>query len=335
MMTTEGNPTIPLNFNGPNGTPTYCTPDPTGAPGACTVASSKNFGVRTNPNFGLSQYYTAAAWSSYHSLQVSLDKRLSHGFQFDINYTYAHALDDGQKVNADATSGNYAGQNTLGFLQLGDKGPSFTDIRHNGRANLIYHAPNISSDRLWAAPLHGWWFASIISMQTGYPFNPTVGVDRSLSNNQNVSIRPNLDASYNPATVITGNVNQWFNPTMFDLQPAGTLGNAGRNILRGPGLKNVDFSMNKDTKVRWLGEQGNIQFRAELFNIFNHPNFLAPLGNMWAGASGVCGTANCTTGTAPSGQFGSPGVNIVKGAGAITATATNSRQVQFGLKVVF
>jgi len=352
MMTTEGNATIPLNFNGPGGTPTYCIPDnsATAKLGACTVASSANFDPRTNTNFGQTQHYTAAAWTFYNGLQVSLTKRITHGLQFGANYTWSHALDDGQKVNSDAGSGAYAGQNTVGYLQLGDKGPAFTDIRHNARFNVTYHAPNVASDRLWAAPLHGWWFGSIMSFQTGYPFNPSEG-GRSLENNGNTTDRPNLDPSYNPATVITGDPNNWFNPTMFDLPAAGTLGNAGRDILRGPNLKDVDLSFNKDTRAHWLGEQGNIQFRVEVFNIFNHPNFLAPAGTMWAGAFGTCGAANCTTGTSASGQFcgtlaGQPyfvsgcqvpilnaGGSIT--AGKITATSTHSRQMQLALKVVF
>ena len=127
---------------------------------------------------------------------------------------------------------------------------------------------------------------------------------------------------------------------MFDLPPAGTFGNAGRNMLRGPGLKNLDLSVNKDTKIRWLGEQGNLQFRVEFFNLLNHPNWLAPSGVMWAGAP-----SGTTVGTAASGQFGSgTGVNAVPilhdsagnlTAGQITGTSNKSRQIQLALKVVF
>jgi hypothetical protein len=124
-------------------------------------------------------------------------------------------------------------------------------------------------------------------------------------------------------------------------------------MLRGPGLRNVDISINKDTKVRWLGEAGLVEFRAELFNVLNHPNWLAPGGTMWAGAP-----SGTTTGTAASGQFcGSTqptstngvfdpyfvsgcAVPIVNSGGSITAgqitsTSTKSRQIQLALKIVF
>src|ERR1019366_7105828 len=77
---------------------------------------------------------------------------------------------------------------------------------------------------------------------------------------------------YDPGTVITGNPNQWYNPNMFTLQTAGTLGNVGRNTLNGPGFSNWDFSINKDTGLRMLGENGKVQFRAEIFNALNHAN---------------------------------------------------------------
>src|SRR5439155_17938988 len=125
----------------------------------------------------------------------------------------------------------------------------------------------------------GWWIASIISVQSGLPLNPIIG-NRSLSNNPaaagTANDRPNLAPSFNHATVITHNPSNWFNETMFDLPLAGTLGNAPRNFLRGPDLKNVDFAINKDTRFPALGEQGIVQFRADFFNILNRPNFANP-----------------------------------------------------------
>jgi hypothetical protein len=334
-MTTEGNPTVPLNFSGPNGTPTYCTPNAVGVGqvGSCTSGSTSGFDARINPNFGLTQFYTGDAWSDYQGLQVSLNKQTTHGLQFGLSYTWSHAFDDGQKVNSDAGSTAYSGQNTLGYLNLGDKGATFTDIRQNARINLTYHAPNYKSDSLWASPLHGWWFGSVMSFQTGLPFNLSDS-GRSYENNGNVQSRPNLDPSYNAGTVITGNPNDWFNPTMFDLQAAGTLGNAPRDFLRGPTLKNVDLSFNKDTKIKKLGEQGNLEFRAEIFNILNHPNWSAPAGTI---LGSIPKTLNI--GTMASGQFGTgsglTAVPISGSVGQITSTANKSRQIQLALKVVF
>jgi hypothetical protein len=327
-QTTEGNPTIPVGY-GPNGLPFYClTAAGTEATLANSTCTNSNFQPRTNPAFGLTQYYTAGADTYYHSLQVGVNKRVSHGLQLQFNYTYSKNLDDGQKVNSDSGSVAVDGE-TIGQLYE-DKGVAFVDATHNMRANVIYHAPNVGGDKMWARPLHGWWFGSIISYQTGFPVNIIDGTNRSLQNNTNISDRPNLDPSFNPNTVVTGNPNEWFNPTMFDLQPAGTLGNAPRDFLRGPKLVNEDLSFNKDTRLKWLGEQGNVEFRAEMFNIWNHANYALPSGSIWSAPSGSA------VGTTPSGQFGAVGGPTVSPtSGQITATANKSRQIQLALKVVF
>jgi hypothetical protein len=146
---------------------------------------------------------------------------------------------------------------------------------------------------------------------------------------------------YNASTVTTGNPAQWFNPDMFTLAPMvtapgsttvctsstcgtgttyGTLGNAQRGLLRGPGLDDLDFSINKDTRLPFLGEQGNLEFRAEIFNIVNHPNFGMPSASVFSGA-----TSNYSPySVAPSSS-----------AGAVTSTIGTSREIQLALKVVF
>jgi hypothetical protein len=120
--------------------------------------------------------------------------------------------------------------------------------------------------------------------------------------------------------VITGTVGQWFNPNMFAIQPVGTMGAVGRNTLREPGLTDWDLSINKDTAVRALGEAGEVEFRAEMFNILNHANF-GPAGNA---------------------IFSGKGDAITDGFSAenpaftgILSTSTSSRQIQFALKVMF
>ena len=108
--------------------------------------------------------------------------------------------------------------------------------------------------------------------------------------------------------VIIGSPNEWFNPNAFTLPTPGTYGNVGRGVYSGPGLADVDFSIFKNTKVT---ERTTLQFRAELFNILNHANFGTP--NAVVFSSGT----------------------VSPSAGLITATATTSRQIQFGLKLIF
>jgi hypothetical protein len=136
---------------------------------------------------------------------------------------------------------------------------------------------------------------------------------------------------YNANTVITGNPNQWFNPLMFTLQPlvpcpnnpgltCGTLGDVSRGFLRGPGLTNWDFSLVKDTAIPLLGEQGRLQFRAEVFNILNHANFAMPSGAVFSGSTKDLGSYSETP---------------IATAGQITSTATAARQIQLALKLIF
>ncbi len=134
----------------------------------------------------------------------------------------------------------------------------------------------------------------------------------------------------------------WFNPNMFELQPTtytptagpgcapanlncytGRLGDSGRNILRGPGFDNWDFSLVKDTKVGFLGEAGNIQFRAEFFNLLNHTNFAVP------GSSSLQIFNGPVTETSPFQE--APGAS----SGLIQSIVGNPRQIQFALKVIF
>ena len=103
-------------------------------------------------------------------------------------------------------------------------------------------------------------------------------------------------------------------------EPKGFLGTVTRNLLRGPSLTDVDLSINKDTALRILGEHGNLQFRVEVFNLLNHPNFGMPSGNVFAGTL----TDKTNYVEAPLGT-----------AGSITKTVTTSRQIQLALKVVF
>jgi hypothetical protein len=118
----------------------------------------------------------------------------------------------------------------------------------------------------------------------------------------------------------------WLNPNCYSLQAPGTLGNAGRNTLIGPGLMDVDFAVLKDTRVPKISEAFRIQFRAEFFNLFNHPQLGQPNISLFTqGAAGACTITGlgCGSLSPTSGQITSLGGN------------TAARQIQFGLKFLF
>ena len=328
----EANPVIPAGVA--NGIPYYCNPTD-GTPGPPTFAHPCSVGLtaRPNPLLGVVNDEEPSGQSWFNSAQVVLTKRLGNGLQFQSSYTYERMIDNGiGQSSGDAT---FNGQ--IPQRQDLDKAVSNYNVPNNWRFNAIYHIPNLKSENFAAKLEHGWWAATIISVQAGQPFDLTAGVVRSLAPAAvGYSDRPSLDPSFNYSKLITGNPNQWFNPTMFDLQPAGTYGNAPRDLITGPNLRNVDFSLDKDTHLPWLGEAGILQFRAEVFNIMNHPNFGIPnlsLFSLSSAGAVPCGGQAGTTVTCPGAAPATITVN--PNAGKILTTVTHSREIQFSLKVIF
>ena len=313
---------------------------------------------RTNPNFGTLITDQTTGISNYNSLQLVVAKRLSRGLQFQGAYTYGNAKSTG--------TGQLSGISCVAGMDSGvtanekatDYGPACTDVRHNIRISTLYYFPTPKSKGFLSKVAGGWWTGNIISFNTGFPFSPYIGSNRSDSGNRATGLdRPNINTQtiaqgstqtdalghsyvaaanfvpYNPNTVILGNPNEWFNVDMFSLQPfvpcpgttgsCSTLGDVSRGLLRGPGLINWDFSLVKDTRVRWLGEGGNIQFRAEFFNILNHPNFATPA------AAAIFAGGNAASLAGAYSQAPNPNV------AALSTTTNTSRQIQFALKVIF
>jgi len=346
----EGNPTIPIAVV--NGVQYW----PSSAP-LCQIGIIPT--CRINPNFGSVNTNNTVGVSYFDSLQVVVSKRLSSGLEAQGAYTYGHSLDTpiGQLVGADCGAAPGMDTGLSSNTRANDYGPSCFDVRHNFHMSLLYHFPNFKSNGVLSKFVDGWWMGNIISLQTGLPFTPILANNRSNSGNlSNMADRVDINTQsisqgtiltnarggayvtgtnfilYNPKTVITGNPNQWFNPNMFHMQPmvpcpndaaltCGTLGDAARGILRGPGLGDWDFSLVKDTAVSLLGEQGSVEFRGEIFNSLNHPNFGMPASaTVFNGAASVLGAYQQTP---------------LAGVGQITTTVTTSRQIQFALKLIF
>src|SRR5262249_38756479 len=148
----------------------------------------------------------------------------------------------------------------------------------------------------------------IVTVHSGTPFTPTTGFNRSRSGDTSAPDRPNLKPGITKVTIYD-NPNRYFDPTAFELPPAGYFGNARRNIFSGPRFANVDFTLHKATSV---SERLRTEFRAEFFNILNHANFDLPSGQIFDGTGQYLGSA-----------------------GRISSTVNTSRQIQFGLKLIF
>ncbi|MDP9053241.1 MAG: TonB-dependent receptor [Acidobacteriota bacterium] len=261
--------------------------------------------ARRNPALGTFSTPEPISSSRYHSLQTIVNRRFSHNVEAQLAYTWSKCIDNGAFAvgSFNGITSTPAGLENP-YNQSVDRGPCSYDTPHVLRANTVASLP-FHGNRL----VEGWQISGIVSAYSGLPFNVYTGYDRAgLGPIVNYS-RPNYVYGCDPYAGAK-TVNQWFNPNCYTLQDIGTLGNTGRNSLRGPGYFNMDVSLLKDTRIT---EQFKLQFRAEFFNVLNHENFALP-GSFLFSSAGRIGTA-----------------------GQITQTSGNSnpRQIQFGLKLNF
>ena len=271
-----------------------------------TVAQGQQYipgpaATRPNPFLGAGFFYYSEGNSSYNALQIDVSKRVTHGLAFRANYTWSKSLD----VNSAPTGaqGNNQSQMIMDRYDLPrDLGLSALNSPQQVSLTTTYNLP-FGKGKLWG----GWQFNQITTLLAGFPFTPVIGANRSGDGDIRNPDRPSLNPSFT-GSVVTGNPYQWFNPNAFILPIAGTYGNLGRGVYSGPGLADFDVSISKMTA---LSERMRLQFRAEFFNILNHPNFGAPNDTVFSG-----NTFNAS-------------------AGLINTTATNSRQIQFALKLMF
>jgi hypothetical protein len=302
-------------------------------------------GHNLNPNFGSTPQIVTDAASNYNSLQIGLQRRFVSGLAFQGSYTYSHSIDTASgPFPSDWVSEPGVSQN---FTDLqADRGNSAFDRRNVFIGNLLYDLPFGPGQR-WGrdergatAKLAGGWRVGIIGqLLSGAPFTPVLGFNNSLTASSFPADRPNIRSGVIPCNAVTGNVNKWFDPTIFVLpntpDAAGNIfGDASRNSLCGPSLKNFDFSLIKHTQ---LNEIVSLEFRSEFFNVFNHPNFAVPDNTQGPNGTGGNGDAIFTgraSGCDPATD--SLGCGILAGnAGRIFSTVTSARQIQFALKVIF
>ncbi len=260
----------------------------------------------------------------YNSLLTVLNRRFTRSIQAQAAYTYSKCLDIGAFGLASFNGVGFTPSVVMNpFNQANDRGPCSYDITHilrvNGTVALPFHGNRF---------VEGWQISGILSRYSGVPFNVNTGFDRAglvVNNTPRPNYTPNnpevtVNGKFYPACnnqPFIGSLTMWFNPNCYALEPVGTFGNTGRNTLRGPGFFNTDIALTKDTKV---SEQFRIQFRAEFFNIFNHPNLWLPGNNVFTAPN----AAN------PLGAFSGS-------AGVITGSNPGStpRQIQLGLKLIF
>jgi hypothetical protein len=286
---------------------------------------------RINPNLASTVQIVTDGQSVYNAGEVSLQRRFSMGFSTGVSYTYSRSIDDQSGTfPSDYTSESGISQNY--FNRKGDRGRSSFDRTHAFVWNFVYDLPfQRPGSELWAG---GWSVSGILSLYSGLPFTANLGsFDNSGIRSIAFADRPNLKPNVN-ACANTGDPQGWFDPEIFTLPAPGQYGNAGRNIMCGPSLQSFDFALSKRFS---LSERAKLQFRAEIFNVFNHANFDVPINTQGPAGSGGNGSA-IFVGRRPGCDASTDSLAcgiIAPDAGRIARTVTTSRQIQFGLKFFF
>jgi hypothetical protein len=251
-------------------------------PGQSTTSNTQQ--RRLYPLLGRIEQERTDAYSNHNAIQLSIEKRYSHGFSLLSNYTFGKTLG----LNQTEGAGGQGPRDPLNWRL--DYGRLPYDIRHNWVTSLIWEIPTGSlANPLARQVLHGWNLTGIFSIHTGAPFSVLSGRDNSLT-----SIgKDTADLVGNPS--LSGDrsrnqqIAQWFNTAAYVVNAIGTYGTSGVNVLTGPKFFNLDTGVLKDFKV---SESKRFQLRFESFNILNHANLNNPDGTVTSPTFGrITGTS--------------------------------------------
>jgi hypothetical protein len=244
----------------------------------CTNASAANNFCRSIPNQGPTRLRTNSGMSIYHSLQTSLEKRLSSGFSAGLHYTYSSFIDTMSEI-FNVSSGEIAVAQDS-YNRRADRARSSFDRPHRVAGNFVYELPYFRDQRGFTGLLlGGWQFNSQFSLQSGSPFTPLNGSDpaaalASISALVGNAIRPNLNTTLDLSSMSVEEIVRAGGGSLFrTITAAQRVGNAGRNILRSDGINNIDFGILKNTRI---GENQRLQLRADFFNFTNSRDFGIP-----------------------------------------------------------
>jgi len=272
-------------------------------------------GTRPYPAFGQVSWRGNKSNSSYQALSVAVKRTFSRGLLLSANYQWSHEIDNGSDGSGDGDS--LIAENVN--CQLCERASGIFDVRHVFNMNAVYQLPfgpgkrYLNQPGLWSKVAGSWELTSTALARTGFPVNVTV--DRSASavpdGNTNDQ-RPNIVPGVSLTPPGGAAIGEWINPAAFSVPAPGTFGNAPRDVARAPGAWQMDLGLGKRIS---LTESTQLQFRTEVFNIFNHPQYGLPQSDLSAGP-GEFGAIISTVNTGPVGT-GTP------------------RQIQFALRLTF
>jgi len=304
----------PANLAGPNGPPSQSN----NFNGLDLIAHNINCCVGREPT----QLYNSNG--IYHGFQTAVQKVVGHGLSFQASYTFSRNIDTSSGSGIGDPYVNSISSSLYYWDQSRRRALSDTNITHNFVFSYTYLVPTIATESAALKAIEGGWqLGGILTVQSGQPFTPMISGDSIGEHNTDpINYPDRLTGSGCNNLVNPGNVTNYINLNCFAPAPPVQLngtywlrgGNAGRNILIGPGLTTFDFSLFKNNYIPRFSEVFNVQFRFEAFNVLNHPNFAPPTDNEFLFD-----------------QTGAP----IDGAGEINSTTTTSRQLQVALKIIF
>lgn len=279
-----------------------------------------------NPSFSNAALIGNTASSDYNALQLQFQRRLAHGFQTLVSYSWSHSIDTG-------SAGSFSnGANTLvpTVNPNANRGDSDFDIRNAFSAAVTYDIPALKSNPFTEEILGGWSVESVIQARSAPPVNVFDGLFGELLNGQ-TEIRPDVvpgQPFYLHGSQYPG--GRALNPAAFIAPPVGSDGQAlrqgdlGRNALRAFGATQWDFAVHRDFPLR---ERLKLQFRAEMFNVLNHPNFAPPIAD-------INNTTQFGTSIQMLGQY-LGGANVGGGGFNSLYQLGGPRSIQLALKMIF
>jgi len=277
--------------------------------------------LRPYPDFGEVSWRGNQNNSSYQGLSVAVKRSFSRGLFLAANYMWSHEIDDGSNGSGDGDS--LVAQNVA--CQSCERASGIWDVRHVFNANAVYQLPFgpgkpfLNQPGLASAIAGSWDLTTTVVARTGFPINVTV--DRSASavpDGNNTDQRPDLIPGVSLTPPGGSTLAEWINPAAFAAPAAGTFGDAPRNIGRGPGAWQIDMGIGKHIP---LTESVRVEFRAEFFNIFNHPQYGLPLSD-WSVAPGPNGFGNI--------------ISTVSTTTPVSPVGTGTpREIQFSLRLAF